>query len=67
MHLIGKEIKATAILPDGTKKSLLRIDDWDFNWQGYYEYAQPVSLPKGTQVAPGANGGVYVERMSQRV
>src|SRR5205814_5068128 len=21
-----------------------------FNWQGYYEYAKPVALPKGTQV-----------------
>src|SRR5215467_1626814 len=50
MHLIGKEVKVTALLPDGKKMSLLRIDDWDFNWQGYYEYAKPVALPKGTQV-----------------
>jgi mono/diheme cytochrome c family protein len=50
MHMIGKEVKVTARLPDGTETSLLRIDDWDFNWQGYYEYAKPVPLPKGTQV-----------------
>jgi hypothetical protein len=50
MHLIGKEVKVTAILPTGAKKSLLWIDSWDFNWQGYYEYAKPVPLPKGTQV-----------------
>jgi mono/diheme cytochrome c family protein len=50
MHLIGKEFRAVAFLPDGTKKSLLRIDDWDFNWQGYYEYRKPVFLPKGTRV-----------------
>jgi mono/diheme cytochrome c family protein len=50
MHLIGKEVKVIALLPDGKEMSLLRIDDWDFNWQGYYEYTKPVALPKGTQV-----------------
>jgi hypothetical protein len=50
MHLIGKEVRVTATLPNGKKQSLLRIDQWDFNWQGYYEYAKPVSLPKGTEV-----------------
>jgi hypothetical protein len=50
MHLIGKEVTVTARLPDGRETSLLRIDDWDFNWQGYYEYAAPVALPKGTRL-----------------
>jgi hypothetical protein len=50
MHMIGKEVRVTAELPGGAKKSLLWIDRWDFNWQGYYEYAKPVSLPKGTKV-----------------
>ena len=43
MHLIGKEVKVTAILPDGSSKSLLQIDQWDFNWQSYYEYATPIA------------------------
>jgi mono/diheme cytochrome c family protein len=50
MHLIGKEVKVTAVLPDGSSKSLLQIDQWDFNWQSYYEYAKPVFLPRGTKV-----------------
>jgi hypothetical protein len=50
MHLIGKEVRVTAVLPGGEKKSLLWIDNWDFNWQGYYEYARPLVLPKGTEV-----------------
>ncbi|MCZ7644488.1 MAG: hypothetical protein M5U26_04260 [Planctomycetota bacterium] len=49
-HLLAKEIKAVATLPDGTKKDLLWIDDWDFNWQGSYSYKDPVRLPKGTSV-----------------
>jgi mono/diheme cytochrome c family protein len=50
MHMIGKEVTVTATLPGGVRKSLLRIDAWDFNWQNYYEYAAPVALPKGTQL-----------------
>lgn len=50
MHLIGKEVKVTALLPDGSKQSLLQIDAWDFNWQSFYEYAKPVFLPAGTKV-----------------
>ena len=50
MHLIGKDVKVTAVLPDGKSQSLLWIDQWDFNWQNYYEYAKPVLLPKGTQL-----------------
>src|SRR5262249_11954758 len=47
-HFLGKEMQATATLPDGTEQRLLRILRWDFNWQGDYRYAKPVFLPKGT-------------------
>jgi hypothetical protein len=34
--------------PDPTGKvPLIRINDWDFNWQGQYRYAEPLHLPKG--------------------
>ena len=49
-HYLGKTISGTAYLPDGTKKSLLQIDAWDFNWQDGYEYTKPVFLPEGTRV-----------------
>lgn len=47
-HYLGKRLEGYAILPDGTKKWLLLIKDWDFNWQGDYRYSTPVFLPKGT-------------------
>jgi len=25
-------------------------DEWDFNWQGTYTFAQPVPLPAGTRI-----------------
>ena len=50
-HYLGREVRATATLPDGTERTLLRIDDWDFNWQDEYRYRTPVHLPVGTRVA----------------
>jgi tetratricopeptide (TPR) repeat protein/mono/diheme cytochrome c family protein len=47
-HYLAKEMKGWATLPDGTKKWLLFIRQWDFNWQGDYRYAAPVFLPKGS-------------------
>ena len=49
-HYLGKECQGYATLPDGTRQWLLRIRQWDFNWQGDYRYDKPVFLPKGTSV-----------------
>ncbi len=48
MHWLGKDFTFTAILPDGTRKPLIQIDHWNFNWQGTYAFEKPVTLPKGT-------------------
>ncbi len=52
MHLLGREMKATATLPDGGKRTipLITVNDWDFNWQETYAYKQPMALPKGTRI-----------------
>ncbi len=50
-HYLGKLVEAWAILPDGSRRWLIRIPDWDINWQAVYEYKQPIPLPKGTQVS----------------
>jgi Tfp pilus assembly protein PilF len=47
-HYRGREMEASATLPDGTKRPLLRIPRWDFHWQQEYRYAAPVVLPRGT-------------------
>jgi Flp pilus assembly protein TadD/mono/diheme cytochrome c family protein len=49
-HYLGKVIDAWAILPNGTRRALIRIPDWDINWQAVYDYREPVFLPKGTVV-----------------
>lgn len=49
-HLLCRQIKVTATLPDGTSEPLIWIKDWDWNWQGQYEYSHPLQIPKGTEV-----------------
>ncbi len=51
MHLLGRSMKAEAILPNGSRKPLIHIRDWDFNWQLNYMFKQPIKLPKGSKVS----------------
>jgi len=50
-HYLGKDLEATATLPDGTRQTLIHIKHWDLNWQAVYRYETPVSLPKGTVIS----------------
>jgi tetratricopeptide (TPR) repeat protein len=50
-HYLARTMQSWATLPDGSKKTLLRIDDWDFNWQDKYTYAAPVALPAGSVIS----------------
>jgi mono/diheme cytochrome c family protein/thiol-disulfide isomerase/thioredoxin len=50
MHLLGRDMQISAKFPDGTVHDLIRIDDWDFNWQYTYHLETPMELPKGTVV-----------------
>jgi tetratricopeptide (TPR) repeat protein len=50
-HYRAREVSAWATLPDGSRRSLLHITDWDFNWQDQYRLVDPLWLPAGTQLA----------------
>jgi tetratricopeptide (TPR) repeat protein/mono/diheme cytochrome c family protein len=50
-HYLGKDLEATATLPDGSKQMLIHIKHWDLNWQAVYRYETPVPLPKGTVIS----------------
>jgi len=47
-HYLCRRLVGTARLPDGTTRCLIRISDWNFNWQGDYAYREPIALPRGT-------------------
>ena len=50
MHTLGREMKVTAVLPDGTSRPLIWIKDWNFNWQDRYFFKEFVPLPRGTRL-----------------
>lgn len=52
MHLRGREMTLEAILPDGTREIISRVDRFQHNWQISYKYAEEVMplLPAGTQL-----------------
>jgi hypothetical protein len=49
-HYIGKDMLGYAVLPDGTRRTLIHISEWNFNWQDQYFYPTPIRLPAGTRV-----------------
>lgn len=49
-HFVAKQIEAYATLPDGRREWLIKIDDWDFDWQDQYRFAVPIELPKGSVI-----------------
>jgi Flp pilus assembly protein TadD len=50
-HYLGHVIEGYATLPNGQRKWLIRIPNWDPNWQAVYHYRQPIFLPKGTVIS----------------
>jgi peroxiredoxin len=50
MHLRGKSFEYVATLPDGKKETLLRVPEYDFNWQTVYRLEKPMKLPAGTRI-----------------
>ena len=51
MHQLGTKFDAEVKQPDGTVTPLIRIDDWDFHWQGFYDYAKPVPIPYRSKIS----------------
>lgn len=50
MHLRGKSMRVTAILPNQPPEVLLDVPRYDYAWQDRYELARPRNLPAGTLI-----------------
>jgi hypothetical protein len=53
-HVRGKKWEYVLELPDGTKKHVLSVPRYDFNWQTYYMFADPLQVPKGSRLVSSA-------------
>jgi tetratricopeptide (TPR) repeat protein len=54
-HYLGKELRAWAELSGEGERPLLRIEllrigQWDFDWQDSYRFVEPVELPAGAKL-----------------
>lgn len=49
-HYVCKDMYGYAVLPDGSRVTLIHIPNWDFNWQQQYVYAAPIRLPADTDL-----------------
>jgi hypothetical protein len=50
MHFIGRSFKALATTPTGETIPLIKIDDWDFNWQTTYQFKNLIKIPAGSRI-----------------
>jgi hypothetical protein len=50
----GKKWEYVLELPDGTKKNVLSVPTYDFNWQTYYMFTEPLQVPKGSRLVSSA-------------
>jgi hypothetical protein len=47
-HLLCKSFECYGIPPTGDTIKFIKIDDWDFHWQGGHRFEKPIKIPAGT-------------------
>ncbi len=50
MHVRGQAARYEVVLPDGNRRTLLDVPAYDFNWQLQYQFAEPLTLPRGARL-----------------
>jgi hypothetical protein len=50
LHFIGRVVECYAMTADCRKINLLKINDWDYLWQGRFMFPKPVVVPKGSTI-----------------
>jgi hypothetical protein len=50
MHLRGKDVTYLLTYPDGREQILLRVPNYNFEWQMPYIFAEPIKAPAGSTV-----------------
>ena len=53
-HWLGKKWEIYAVHPNGDTTRLIKINDWDFNWQNFFSFKKFIKLEKGTMIYTSA-------------
>ncbi len=49
-HYRGRASEFSVRYPDGREELVLSVPNYDFNWQRYFQFKEPIMAPAGTQV-----------------
>ena len=55
MHLLGKDIICYAVTPTNDTINLIKINHWDFEWQGTYLFEKFIKIPSGSMIYAKGN------------
>lgn len=55
MHLLGKDLECYAVTPTNDTINLVRINNWDFEWQGFYFFEKFIKIPAGSMIYAKGN------------
>jgi hypothetical protein len=50
MHLRGKDMRILVVYPDGREETLVSVPKYNFEWQLFYELAEPARIPAGSKL-----------------
>jgi hypothetical protein len=53
-HLRGRKWEYKLLLPTGESTSILSVPRYDFNWQTFYMFKEPLNVPKGAKIVSTA-------------
>lgn len=54
MHLLGQNISSFGVTPTGDTQKYIRINEWDFHWQGFYMFKKIKKVVGGTSLYANA-------------
>ncbi|MDT8429797.1 MAG: redoxin domain-containing protein [Pseudomonadales bacterium] len=49
-HYRGRSSQFSLVYPDGSERLVLSVPNYDFNWQRYFQFEEPLEVPAGTKV-----------------
>ena len=55
MHLLGRDLICYAVTPLSDTINLVKINNWDFEWQGSYLFEKFIKIPSGSMIYARGN------------
>ena len=55
MHLLGKDLICYAVTPSNDTINIVKINNWDFEWQGDYYFEKFLKIPAGSVIYAKGN------------